>query len=183
MKAGRENDRILLRFGRVDVDMLRRLLASIIRHYVIKPDEINPRVAAVWYSTRGCAAARMTDEQTREWVETLHQMKTANLDALRGWRRKLVPHPTRAVRLDLTDEEAHTLMIALNDHRLMCAARYDLGEEEMDVRTLTQFLSLKPRRQAALVEIGFLAGIIEAILALLPGNYGDWPAHAGQSDE
>ncbi|MCI0746766.1 MAG: DUF2017 family protein [Verrucomicrobia subdivision 3 bacterium] len=178
MKAGRENDRIVLSFALLEVEMLRRALSSIIRNYRIKPAEINPRVAGAWYSTRGCAAAGMTDEQTREWIETLHEMKTANLDALRGWRRKLVPAPGKSARLELTDEEAHTLMIALNDHRLMRAARYDLGEEEMNVRTLTQFMSLKPRRQAALVEISFLAGIIEAILALLPGNYGDWTVYA-----
>ena len=70
------------------------------------------------------------------------------------------------------------LVTVINDHRLMRAARYDIGDFEMSVRTLAALQNLKPRQRAALLDITFLAGVIEAVLALLPGNYGDWPTYA-----
>jgi hypothetical protein len=178
MKAARENDRIMLRFAPFEARLLRRIFATIARHYEMKPAEIHPRINAVWYSTRGCVSARMTDEQTHEWIETLHNLKSANVALLRRWRQMIAPRPTTVAQLELSDEESHVLVTVLNDHRLMCAARYEIGDGEMSIRTLTEIQNLKPRQRAALLDITFLAGIIEAVLALLPGNYGDWPLHA-----
>ncbi|HMJ64022.1 MAG TPA: hypothetical protein VK615_01635 [Candidatus Binatia bacterium] len=178
MKAVRENDRIVLRCSPLEARLLRRVFATIARHYEVKPAEIHPSIAAVWYSTRGCASARMTDEQTREWVETLHNLKSANVALLRKWRQAIAPRPNAVAQLDLPDEESHVLLTVINDHRLMRAARYDIGDFEMSVRTLAALQNLKPRQRAALLDITFLAGIIEAVLALLPGNYGDWPMYA-----
>jgi type IV secretory pathway ATPase VirB11/archaellum biosynthesis ATPase len=120
----------------------------------------------------------MSDEQTREWIENLHSLKGANLALLRRWARNLRPRPNHILQLELTDEDSQTLVTVLNDHRLMCAARYDIGEAEMNLRTLTELQNVAPRRRMALVDIMFLASIIETVLALLPGNYGDWPAYA-----
>ncbi len=121
----------------------------------------------------------MTEEQTREWIEALHNLKSAHVALLRRWRRIIAPKPNTVAQLELPEEESHALVTVLNDHRLMCAARCGIAEEEMNIRTWTEFQNLKPRQRAALVDITFLAGIIEAVLALLPGNYGDWPLHAG----
>jgi hypothetical protein len=178
MRAARQNDRIILRFALAEAQLLRRIFNSIIRNYTLKPADIDPRVADVWYSQRGCASARMTDEQTREWIETLHSLKGANLGLLRRWARNLTPRTNHIVQLELTDEDSQTLVTVLNDHRLMCAARYSIGEPEMNLRTLTDLENVPPRRRIALVDIMLLASIIETVLALLPGNYGDWPAYA-----
>jgi hypothetical protein len=178
MRAKRENDRIILRFGPLEARLLRRIFATIARYYQMKPAEIHPSIGAVWYSTRGCVSARMTEEQTREWMEALHNLKSANVGLLRRWRQTIAPHPNTVPQLELSDEESHALVMVINDHRLMCAARYEIGEDEMSIRTLTDLQELKPRQRAALLDITFLAGMIEAVLALLPGNYGDWPMYA-----
>jgi hypothetical protein len=175
MKAERENDRIILRFGSFEARLLRRIFATIARYYQMKPAEIHPSISAVWYSSRGCVSAQMTEEQTREWIEALHNLKSANVALLRRWRQTISPRPNAVSQLELSDAESHALVTVVNDHRLMCAARYGIGEEEMSIRTLTDLQELKPRQRAALLDITFLAGIIEAVLALLPGNYGDWP--------
>jgi len=178
MKAFRENNQTILRFAPTEADFMRRIFSSIIRQYQLKPEDVHPSVAQVWYSTRGCRSAQLSEEQTREWIENLHSLKTANFTALKQWRRRLAPHPERFAELTLTDENAYTLVTVLNDHRLMCAARHDIGEEEMNIRTLTQMEKLPPRRRIALFDVIALGTIIETVLAILPGGYGDWPMHA-----
>jgi hypothetical protein len=183
MRAARQNDRIILRFAPGDGEVLRRVFNSIIRYYRMKPNDIDPRVADVWYSKRGCQSARMTDEQAREWIENLHGLKGANMTLLQRWARNLRPRPNQIAQLELTDEDSQTLVTVLNDHRLMCAARHSIGEEAMDLRTLTELEKLGPRRRVALLDIMFLGAIIETVLSLLPGNYGDWPAYGPQASE
>ena len=177
MKAGRENDQIILRLGPEEAQFMRRIFATIIRQYQLKPEEVHPRVAEVLYSTRGCRSAGLDEEQTREWIENLHSLKTANLVALRHWRRQLAGK-SEVFELALNDEHAQTLVTVLNDHRLMCAARYNIGEDEMDIRNLTQMEQLGARQRAALLDVMMLGAVIEAVLALLPGGYGDWPMYA-----
>ena len=178
MKASRENDRIVLRLAPPEVQYLRRIFASIIRQYLLKPDEVHPSVANVWYSKRGCVSAGLDEEQTREWIENLHNLKSANVAALRRWRRSIAPRGDTVATLALSDEDSQALVTVLNDHRLMCAARHHIGEEEMDIRTIAQVEKLRPRQRAALMDVMFLGAIIETLLALLPGGYGDWPLYA-----
>lgn len=178
MKAARDNNHIVLCFGPEEAQFMRRVFASIIRQYQVKPEEVHPRVAEVLYSTRGCRSAGLNEEQTREWIENLHTLKMANLMALRRWRRRLTAKSDDVIELRLPDDEAQTLVTVLNDHRLISAARYNIGEDEMDIRTLTQIESLGARQRAALLDVMLLGGVIETVLALLPGGYGDWPMYA-----
>lgn len=180
MKASRENDQIVLRLAGSEVQFLRRIFASIIRQYSLKPEDVHPRVADVWYSKRGCVSAGLDEEQTREWIENLHHLKSANVAALRRWRRTLAPRGDAIATLALTDEDSQALLTVLNDHRLMSAARHDIGEKEMSIRSLTQIDKLRPRQRGALMDVMFLGAIIETLLALLPGGYGDWPLYAQQ---
>ena len=178
MKVSREDGRIVLCFGPMEAEFLRRIVGSIIRQYRLKPEEVHPSVAEAWYSRRGCASAGLDAEQTREWIENLHELKSANVTALREWRRKLAARSNKRAQLELTENDAHIVLTVLNDHRLMCAARHAIGDEEMSMRSFTEVEQLRPRRRAALMDIMFLGVLIETILALLPGNYGDWPRYA-----
>ena len=178
MKASRENNKIVLRLAPSEVQFLRRIFASIIRQYLLKPDEVHPSVADVWYSKRGCVSAGLNEEQTREWIENLHNLKSANVAALRRWRRSIAPRGDAVATLAFGDEDAQALLIVLNDHRLMCAARHNIGEDEMNIRTIMQIQKLRPRQRAALMDVMFLGALIETLLALLPGGYGDWPLYA-----
>ena len=178
MKASREGDQIVLRFRPSEAQYLRRIFASIIRQYLLKPDEVHPSVADVWYSKRGCVSAGLNEEQTREWIENLHGLKSANVAALRRWRRSLAPRGENVATFALRDEDSQTLVTVLNDHRLLCAARHNIGEDEMNLRTIAQVEKLRPRQRTALMDVMFLGAIIETLLALLPGGYGDWPLYA-----
>jgi hypothetical protein len=178
MKASRENDQIVLLLAPSEMQFLRRIFATIIRQYLLKPDEVHPSVADVWYSKRGCVSAGLNEEQTREWIENLHNLKSANVAALRRWRRSIAPRGEAVATLALSDEDSQALLTVLNDHRLMCAARHNIGEEEMDIRTIAQVEKLRPRQRTALMDVMFLGAIIETLLALLPGGYGDWPLYA-----
>ena len=106
MKALRENDQIVLRLAPSEAQFLRRIFAGIIRQYLLKPDEVHPSVADVWYSKRGCLSAGLNEEQTREWIENLHHLKSANVAALRRWRRSIASRDETVVTLTLGDEES-----------------------------------------------------------------------------
>lgn len=163
MQAARQGKELVLAFNAVESRIVLRILRSIIENYRLRPDQLDPRVAAVWYSSRGCQTAKMSAEETRDWLETLHSYKSANLQCLEEWTRSLAgakPRPQLRLRL----EEAASLVTVLNDHRLMAAARNDIGQAEMDMHLSSAIGRLKPAQQAALYEIHFLAYLIEEIL-------------------
>ncbi len=58
-------------------------------------------------------------------------------------------------------------MAAINDYRLSAAARHEIGQAEMDAHSPWQLAKLPPNRQKAVLEIHFLAWIIEETLRVL----------------
>ena len=174
MHAARQNDRITLSFRLSESRVVHRVLKAIVQNYKISPDELDPKVADAWYSTRGCQTAKMSTEETKEWLEHLYQYKGANLRLVEKWVKKFSGPKANQYYLRLKLEEAPALLTVLNDHRLLMAARHGIGQEEMDLNSLSAFSQLQPAQQTALYEIEFLARIIEEILRLLPGNPAGW---------
>jgi hypothetical protein len=129
MHAARTGDSLTLSFTFLESRILQGAIGEIVLNYKTKPEDLAPKVASAWYSTRGCTAARMSPEETSEWVENLHQYKSANVQHLLKWSRSLeVPKAgQRQVKMKL--EEASILLTALNDHRLLLAARHDIGQK------------------------------------------------------
>src|SRR5260370_39756715 len=80
MRAARQNERITLSFGAFESQVLLRIISTLIRNYRIKPAELGPKEAAVWYSTRGCESAKMSAEEQRDWLEQLQGFRSAKLD-------------------------------------------------------------------------------------------------------
>src|SRR6266568_858157 len=174
MRAAQQNDQITLSFGAFESQVLRRILSSIIQNYKMKPAEMGPKEAAAWYSTRGCESAKMTTEETRDWLEQLHGYRSANLDRLESWAKQLTTAKADPFELRVPLGEADRLVTLLNDHRLLAAARHDIGQREMDLRSLAAFHALTPLQLNALYEIHFLACLIETLLHLLPNSGADW---------
>lgn len=170
MRVTRQNDRLTLTFNFLESRVLQRVLQTIHRNYSIKPGQIHPKVAAVWYSTRGCEKAGMSAEETSQWIEHLHQDKGSRAALLEDWSSQLAVPESKQARIRVSLGHASDLMMALNDHRLWLAARHDIGQAEMDVRSIEGLASLKPTQQAALQEIHFLAWTIEEILRALRGS-------------
>ncbi len=153
---------------------LATVLQEIRANYQLRPEDLHPKIAAVWYSTRGCASARMTPDETREWLAHLHGFKSENVARIDRWVATLTAPTTEAHRLELSSEDAAALMIVLNDQRLLLAARQDIGEAQMTVQTLTELRRLPLPQRKAVFDIHFLAAVIAHILDQMPGAPGDW---------
>jgi len=52
----------------------------------------------------------------------------------------------------------------------LLAAHHNIGEQEMNMRTLAAFSKLPPPQQTALFEMEFLAYLIDELLQLLSGE-------------
>src|SRR5688572_18774863 len=94
MQASREGNQIVLEFAVLEKQVLLHIFESVIRNYRQKPQEVDPRVAKVWYSTNGCKSAGMTAEETREWIRGLYEFKSANLAHLEKWAAEMAANPT-----------------------------------------------------------------------------------------
>ena len=174
MRTTRSKNGLTLAFSSLEGRILQQILRQIVVNYQANPQEFDPKAAAAWYSTRGCEGVKMSADETREWLEDLHQYKSANVEQMTRWSRRLALMKAGECRLNLKVEEAAILLTALNDHRLLVAAHHDIGQNEMDARMLDALGRLAPVQQRALSEIHFLACIIEEILRFLPGAPGDW---------
>ena len=174
MQANREGNQVVLEFGALEKQVLLHIFESVIRNYRQKPEEADPRVANIWYSTKGCKSAGMTAEETREWVRGLYEFKSANLAHLEKWTAAMGANPNADFTLKLTLEQAHVLLSILNDHRLLSAAQNEIGDAEMELHSLTEFEQLATSKQTALYEIHFLAWIMEELLRLAAPEAASW---------
>ncbi len=146
---------------------MRQVLGALSVAYRIPPERIDPRVASVWYSKRGCESAGMSREEAADWVRQIHGFKSENLALVEEWIDQLDQCAGRRRALELPVSQAEAFVGALNDHRLRAAAENGIGQAEMDARDPLALIGLDPVRQAALVEIHFLAWIIEVVLRLI----------------
>jgi hypothetical protein len=174
MEASRDQDGLCVAFTLAEGRLLLRVLESVRANYQVKPAALDAKAASVWYSTRGCQAAGMTPAETRDWMENLFQYRSENVGAITGWIKQLSRKGQHRHQLLLPWEEAPQFLTVLNDHRLLQAARHDLGEQELRLGVLGALKKLSPMRQAALWEVELLGYVIELILVSLPNSGADW---------
>ena len=184
MRAGRKNDQLVLQFGAAEKEFLLQIAKTILENYRQKPGEIDPKTAAVWYSTRGCKTAGMSAEETREWIDTLHGFKGANARLLEQWCEGIRQVEPGKFELTVKLDETGSLVTIINDHRLHLAAIHDIGEEELDMRWSPEVEEqLSEEKQAALVQIGLLGWLIEVILRLAAPEAASWSDVLESPDE
>lgn len=169
MDVRQDNGRLAIRLNLFEAPFLRRALEVLIENYRVDPSDLDPATAAAWYSTRGCQSAGLSAEDTRDWLASLHEIKSTGLRRLQAWVAQLAKAQPGGATLHLEAEDVDPFMIAINDYRLLQAARHDIGDPEMDLRSDTDLEQLAPARRAALIEIHFLAWLIEEIILSLPG--------------
>lgn len=167
MHIRRAQQSLVLTTEPVESRILLEILSALAEAYRVQPGELDPATAAVWYSTRGCASAKMSATETAEWMESLHGFKGANLRLLELWLEQLAQPDGKAHRFSIKLEDAPMFLTVINDYRLMAAARHDIGEAEMTVGFLESIQHLAPERQRALAEISLLAWLMEATLQAL----------------
>ncbi len=174
MRITRKNSQLQIAVNRFETGLLRQVLRALIENYQVKPDQFDAQGAAAWYSTRGCTAANMSADETREWLQHLHGFKSARLGLLERLSRQLAAGQEVDRNLLLNREEAPELLTALNDHRLLLAAQHHIGQEEMDMRWLEDFGKLKPAQRTALFDIHLLAQLIEELLRHISPEAASW---------
>ena len=99
MHLGKEKNFIMLTFDSTESRAMKRILASVSRNYKIAPAELDAKSAAAWYSTRGCETAKMSAEDTHEWIEELRQQRSARIQHLEEWLRQVSVRSTEPCRL------------------------------------------------------------------------------------
>lgn len=156
-----------LRLGYSESQVLLRSLQTIQRNYTIPPGELDAETAAVWYSTKGCETAEMTDGETADWLRNLHRGKESNRELIGGWIRTLAGKKEGPRRLRIKWEDAAHFLTVLNDHRLLLAARNDIGQEEMDLQRVDRLGELESKQQTALLEMELMGLVMEEVLRLL----------------
>lgn len=170
MRARRQNDGVVLTLNLFESRVLLRALRGLIEGYRLKPDDVDPKTASAWYSTRGCASASMSGEETRDWVAHLHTLRGARLAHLERWAGLLSASSLEEYELSIEPGQEDVFLTSLNDYRLMLAARHDIGEAEMDRHRLEDLEPLPAAQRTALFEIHFHAVILEEVLWELQGG-------------
>src|SRR5688572_24298104 len=151
MRLKRDNDRLIFTLNPPESRLILNVFRQLIASYSLKPGELDPKAASVWYSTRGCLTARMSQEETKEWMNDLHAFKSGNVPRLKEWSNELA-HPKPPTSLSIRFADATAFMTAINDHRLMAAACNGITQKEMDAYSLFELATLPPGRRAALLE-------------------------------
>ncbi len=140
--------------------LLRQALESTVAAYRTPPAELDPMVGNVWYRQAGLREAGIRGEDAFHWVEGLHEVRLGREKMAQGWMKGLPPIG-QAGGWVLDGDEVESFVATLNDHRLRRAAEFDLGEGDLEVRAMEKS---KGDKRVALVEIHFLAWMIELIL-------------------
>lgn len=164
MRAVRENNQVLLTLNLFESRVLRQVMRTIGDHYRMKPAEIDPAIAAAWYPTAGCKAARMGEEETAEFIENLYGYKSANLALVERCGAELVKRNGIKQQLKLHMDEVPVFLTIVNDHRLLCAAKHKIQQDEMDLHSIKEIARLPAHQQTALYEIHLLAYLMEELI-------------------
>lgn len=183
MRAVRRNDELVLQFGVLEKEILLQTVAAILENYKLKPAELDPRTAAVWYSTRGCKSAGMSEDDVREWVETLYGFKSANARLLQQWCEQVKEIEPGKFELAVKLPDAATLVTIINDHRLHLAAIHEIHQTDMDARGWVDEEQLPSEKSSALVQIELLGWLIEVILRLTAPEAASWSELLEPPDE
>lgn len=183
MRAGRRNDELVLQFGGLEKELLQQTVAAILKNYRMKPAELDPRTAAVWYSTRGCKSAGMSEEETREWVESLFGFKSANARLLERCCAQIKEVEPDKFELAVKLADAASLVTIVNDHRLHLAAVYEIDQTDMDRRAWADDDEEPSPKTSALVQIELLGWLIEVILRLTVPEAASWSELLEPPDE
>lgn len=140
--------------------LLRQVLEGLSEAYQTAPGELDPMVANLWYGRAGLKEAGIRGEEAIHWIEGLHEVRLGRQAMVQRWL-KAMPKAGQSGLWKIPADELETFVASLNDHRLRRAGEFDLGEGDLEVRAMEK---ARGDKRVALVEIHFLAWMIEMIL-------------------
>jgi len=169
VRLTRDKKRLIFSLNLIEGTLLRQVFEQLRAQYRLKPDDVDPKTAAAWYSTRGCQKCRDVNRGHPPLDRASPRVQSRPPGEARGVdpaaRRSRQPG---ALRLTIPLEDADAFMTALNDHRLRLAACHEIGQKEMDADSPQTLARLPIHQQEALLEIHVLAWLIEETLHSLP---------------
>jgi len=174
MYATTRKGRLTLTIEAGERRLFQRVLEAIIANYQTPPEALPAAVTQVWYSTAGCRSARMSAEQTGEWLDELRAIRKTRLRLLQRCVREMQSAGKGSSELRMSIDQAGAFMTSLNDHRLFLAARHEIGEAEMSRPFFASAPTLTPARRKALFEIGALALVVETLLSAIDPEAVSW---------
>jgi hypothetical protein len=150
--------------------VLLRALRGLIEGYRLKPDDVDPKTASAWYSTRGCASPACLVRSARLGCPPAHTLRGAPWLISNAGPGCSSASSLEEYELSIEPGQEDVFLTSLNDYRLMLAARHDIGEAEMDRHRLEDLEPLPAAQRTALFEIHFHAVILEEVLWELQGG-------------
>ena len=140
--------------------LLRQVFEGLSEAYQTAPGELDPMVANLWYGRAGLKEAGIRGEEAIHWIEGLHEVRLGRQVAVQRWLKSM-PKAGHGGVWNVPENDIETLVASLNDHRLRRAGEFDLGEGDLEVRSMEK---ARGDKRVALVEIHFLAWMIEMLL-------------------
>lgn len=163
MRVKRDIEAIEIMFNALEGEFLGQILDRIAKVYRATPEQLSGPAADLLYTGAGCASGT-TPEEIKDWQEQLHGLKLGRLTLIEKWIAQLSGTDTLRNRMTLSLGDAGDFVGTINDHRLLAAAEHGIGEEEMTLRDPAEVAAMPPERQSALMEIHFLAWLMEEVL-------------------
>ena len=167
MQITRANGWIQITCVTAEAENLAEILERIVYHYQVPPADVDPRVAAAWYSTRGCVSAGFSQDDTQAWIAELHEGKRSVAGLLKRCLIQLRQGTGPFSTLSIRPADAVRLITALNDHRLQVAAVEEFGETEMSIALEDALAKWSPARCRALLQIHILGALMEQLLSVV----------------
>lgn len=166
MLVEKVQNRLIIHLNQQEGTLLHSSLMNVRDSYNLPPRELHPDVEEAWYQTRQMRTSGMTAEEAGEWEHDLHAFRGERLKLLEKWIMALF-QSEYPMPWELTDSEADTLLMVLNDCRLHQAASHHISESEMDA----DFDDLPDDpRKLAMLEIYFLGWLMELVLQALSSD-------------
>jgi hypothetical protein len=159
-----ENGSIVFKLMPIEAELIRKCLNELIHLYHTPPSELNPKIDQVWYQTQNIRKSEVNSEHTEEWKQDLYLYKGEKTKWLEKWKVELTSDAS-PITWKIQAEEFDVLLTSLNDYRLLKTAEFDLSEEIM-AQDIDEIKNAEEK--FAVIEIHFLAWIIELLLAHQP---------------
>ena len=166
MQVGRDKKGFQLILFTPERVFLARIFSVILENYTCQPGDLHPRGAEVWFPPVMDETHGESPEDRDFSAGELQGYRSANAILCRNWLGQIQGGLAQdPLIFQLPMDESEVFMQVLNDHRIYLAAIHAVTEQDMDVNWHKVADSAKGQ---ALLEIHFLAAIIEGMLQSMP---------------
>jgi hypothetical protein len=150
--------------------LLQIILDKMCLHYQIPLDQLGEGVRNQWMHLEGIVHSGFESEQ-EYWEEHWESLRSERETLCVQWKEELQQLPfSEKTEWQVKEDQAENLLKIFNDHRLLTACREGLTQQDM----AGSFQDLHhPGKQQGLLEVDFLAYLMELLLEEMNGSQMD----------